>query len=86
MNTNHHFFPPIFSQQGNILLEVFNQIDIINQEIKLIKNRIESLEHSSLKKTNPYDIKPTPMENNINYINNNYPSNNYIIWKYLRHL
>ena len=71
--------PPFFNGFGNNSInDLFNRIDMITQELKRLERRILNIEKNLV--PTPYNkIKPIPMENISNNMNNNYTTDNYII-------
>lgn len=84
MNNYPHMFNPNF---GNVNLQfqeeitnINNQIRILNQDLKRIERRLFNLEKNFLPNSYSAKLVPTQLNNNnFDYMNSNYPKDNYII-------
>lgn len=82
MNNFPIFNPEFQNMNNNLELElknIYNQINILNQEIKRLNRRVLSIEKNLI--PTPYNkITPTPMNEAIyEAMNNNYSKDNYMI-------
>ena len=68
--------PPFFYAYTNN--DLINRFETLSQEIKRLERRILDIEKRLMPV--PYNkVTPTPLENNSNYMNNNYTKDNYMI-------
>lgn len=73
------FAPNNNIQINSFINDISKQVLALNQEVKRLERRITNIEKNLIPQKSPFNINPTPMENDLNYINSNYPSNNYMI-------